>query len=226
MTVVDVKAQDEQGKVFQIEMQVTSPDFLTKRILYTWASVYGKQIQSSEPYAQLEPVISIWVLTNSLFKNVGEHHLHFQAWDLKNELKLTDQMSIHIFELDKWHKPYTLQGEDFWLYFLKYGGEFESLPNELTQCNEVIDAMTVLKEIAESEEDYHLYESRMESLRYQRSIELERQQNKQKLKETLNRLDTAEDELDSTKGERDSAIGELEKAQNKIKQLEALLQSK
>lgn len=66
-TIVDVKATDSEGVVYQIEVQVRVGKTLPQRILYTWAHVYHGQIGESDAYAKLRPACSIWILEGSLF---------------------------------------------------------------------------------------------------------------------------------------------------------------
>lgn len=177
LSVVDIKAQDENGSLYQIEIQIGAPAFLPKRILHNWSALYHKQIQSGEHFDDLAPVISIWLLTTPLFKEIDSYHLHFQPWDVEYKLQLSKQMSIHLFQLSKWHKPATLQPMDNWLYLLRDGGLFHALPNELQSNPNMVEAMTVLKEISETEEDYYRYQARQEYLRVKKSEEHEREQN-------------------------------------------------
>jgi predicted transposase/invertase (TIGR01784 family) len=58
-SVLDVKAQDESGRIFDVEIQVISSPYYTKRSLYYWAKVYESQLKESELYSTLNPVICI-----------------------------------------------------------------------------------------------------------------------------------------------------------------------
>ena len=56
-TVVDVRATDADGQVFQIEMQSWNETALKERVLFTWADLYEGQITSGQGYNLLKPVI-------------------------------------------------------------------------------------------------------------------------------------------------------------------------
>jgi hypothetical protein len=107
LSIVDIKAIDETGIKYQIEVQVATPKSLPERMLYTWSDIYQTQLTKGKNYGLLQPVISIWLLTGSFFVDDKPHH-HFQVWDKENDLLLTDNCSIHVFELEKWHRPDTL----------------------------------------------------------------------------------------------------------------------
>jgi predicted transposase/invertase (TIGR01784 family) len=50
LSIVDVKAKDERGRVYQIEIQLDYFSYLPARMLYTWSDVYSQQLQSGEKY--------------------------------------------------------------------------------------------------------------------------------------------------------------------------------
>jgi predicted transposase/invertase (TIGR01784 family) len=59
LSVVDVKAYNEGGTHYQIEIQRALHPGLASRILYTWSAIYHSLLKKGETYIQLEPVISI-----------------------------------------------------------------------------------------------------------------------------------------------------------------------
>lgn len=224
LSIVDIKATDANGRIYQIEMQVTSPTFLPKRMLHNWANLYGKQIEAGDDFKQLQPVISIWLLTNNIIKASKHYHHHFESWDRSQGVKLSEDKSIHIFELKKWIKPDSLQAVDYWLYFIKHGHEFRSLPQELNPMPQMRQAMSVLKEISESEQDYHRYQARQEYLWVQRSEAKE----KQELEAINKELNSKYRELDNKNQALENQLSDkqrkIQSAEEKIKQLEAELQ--
>ena len=89
LTIVDVKAKDEQGTTYQIEIQLAVFSYLPERMLYTWSDIYQSQLQSGVPFSQLRPVISIWLLTENLFLKSPAFHHHFQMLDEENQQRLS-----------------------------------------------------------------------------------------------------------------------------------------
>ena len=63
-TIVDVKAKDEKGNTFIVEMQVAEFDFFHKRILYYTSQSYVAQIVKGVHYNKLKSTLSS--LPNSL----------------------------------------------------------------------------------------------------------------------------------------------------------------
>jgi predicted transposase/invertase (TIGR01784 family) len=181
-SVVDIKALDENGIKYQIEVQLTEPAFLPNRMLYTWSSIYHTQAVKGEDYSTLKPVISIWLLTGDLLKDDKYHH-KFTVYDKQNDIPLTDHCSIHVLELTKWHKPERLQPEDNWLYFFKEGKNWKELPPALKTIPVMRQAMKTLESIASSEDSYLAYMSRQDQIMLEKSMQAEARAAKEQVKE-------------------------------------------
>jgi|GEM_PF-172778 len=165
LTIVDIKVKDDLGQNYQIEVQLAIFSYLPERMLYTWSDIYQAQLGSGDDFHQLKPVISIWLLRKTLFNESPNHHHHFQAYDPVNKVQLSDHLSIHILELDKWQKTSaSLNKEDEWLYFFQTAKNWDQLPTELDN-SEMRQAMQVLSLFSEKEKAYHLYQSRQNALR-------------------------------------------------------------
>ena len=61
LCVFDVKAQDVEGRYFDIEMQTTNKKGFNNRILFYWSRLYSKQLLEGDKYSLLNPAISIVV---------------------------------------------------------------------------------------------------------------------------------------------------------------------
>ena len=164
LTIVDVKARDEEGRTYQVEIQLAVFSYLPERMLYTWSDIYQSQLQSGEPFSALRPVISIWMLTENLLPKSPAFHHHFQMFDQKNQKRLSEHCSIHLLELDKWHYSERLNPEDEWLYSFKEAEHWQELP-EIINTPNMRQAMAVLERFSEKERDYHLYQAGQNAIR-------------------------------------------------------------
>lgn len=169
LSVVNIHAIDAHNNAMQVEIQLTSPGVLKDRMMHNWSSLYHQQFSVCKSLNKLKPVHSIWLLTETLFKDHDDYHSHFQPWDKNANLLLTEQMSIHVLELSKWRKPKVLKPLDKWLYFFKYGKRFLNLPLGLKGCKLMEQALDVLKDIAEKEQSYYRYLTHEIVLRHQKS---------------------------------------------------------
>mgnify|MGYP000225485373 CR=1 FL=1 len=60
-TIIDIKAFDERGNEYIIEMQVANVDGLEKRLQYYLAKGYTSQIEVGENFSKLHPIIFIGI---------------------------------------------------------------------------------------------------------------------------------------------------------------------
>ncbi len=177
LTVVDVKAIDENGCHYQIEIQLALHPYISARMLYTWSCMYHSQIQKGNEFSELRPVISIWILNESLFDNVEDVHLPFVLYNQKNQLVLSNDMAIHLLQLPKWKSQEIKTEKDRWIYLFREGKniDVDTPPKELN-TDEMRQAMEVLNRFSENQDDYLLYQNRLEAIILQNTLtgEMER----------------------------------------------------
>ena len=100
---MDIKAKDETGRAFTVEIQVIPTAAYINRALYYWACLYSGQIKSGEVYKKLRPTISINVVDFIIFDHFEKPHSLFvlKEKDETGDYILTDNLQIHFFELPK-----------------------------------------------------------------------------------------------------------------------------
>ena len=147
LSVLDIKAQDERGRWFNVEMQMHLGRALAPRLLYYWARLYGAQLVEGDEYDQLRQTISICFLNQTMFHQREAYHSVFGLWERTRQLCLTEHLEIHLLEIPKFHRAVEALREplDFWLYFLQNGKELDAdaLPSRLARP-EIQQAMEVL----------------------------------------------------------------------------------
>ncbi len=182
-----VKAIDSEGVVYQLEVQVRVGKTLPQRILHTWAQVHHGQIGESDAYAKLKPACSISILAGTLFPDQPGFHHRFAVTDPRTQLVLSPQLDIHVLELRKLQPlrlataaGTALDAEARWLYFLKEGGRMAALPAAL-QSPETQKAMSVLERFSDAKRDLALYQSRVDYLHVQATLEAEKEEDAERL---------------------------------------------
>ncbi len=162
LTVVDVKAVDEQNNHYQIEIQLVLTQALESRMLYTWSAIYHSLLQKGESFEELTKVTSIWILGECLFPDVGDYHLPFSICNLAHKLLLTDHLQIHLLQLPLWQWKGSIQDElDRWMYVFTKGKNMDVYhPPEFLQTREIKPVMDTLRQFYENHADYLEYESR------------------------------------------------------------------
>jgi predicted transposase/invertase (TIGR01784 family) len=234
LTIVDVKAVDEKGHRYQIDVQLAIHAALAPRILYTWSSVYHSQLQKGKNFQKLKPVISIWILDGNLFENIDDYHLPFSLYNQKHKVVFTDHISIHLLQLPKWQKETISTEKDRWLYLFKEGKNVDcDNPPETLNTEEMRQVMNVLHRFSENETNYLLYQSRLEAILVQNTIlheaEQERQEKEQALKLAAREKQEKEQALKLAQQEKERAIKaqqEKELLQEQLNHLQLLLKEK
>jgi predicted transposase/invertase (TIGR01784 family) len=176
LSIVDVKARDDQGRVYQIEIQLLVLPDLPARILYDWADLYSAQLESGQDYGELRATYSIWLLGETLRREVPDYAHRFRIRDEQGR-SLIDHGGICLLELDKFAARHSgVEGVttelERWLRFFNEGERLdESTLPDWMQTEEMRQAMSTLKAFSEKERAYHAYQSRQDYLRQQRSLQ-------------------------------------------------------
>ena len=169
LSIVDVSARDKAGRVFQIEIQLHGIGSLVPRIVYNFCDLVASQLKDGENYRLLRPVIAIWILNGVLIQGSTSPHHTFCLYDAGHGVTLDPRYQIHTLELPRWEKAPVVEELDRWVWFLRHGDEVDPggpLP-EVLNTPEMRQAMGVLKQISEKEQDYRAYQARMNFLRQQ-----------------------------------------------------------
>jgi predicted transposase/invertase (TIGR01784 family) len=169
LSVLDIKAQDELGRYFNIEMQTTAETGLRKRITYYVGRMYVGQMNDGMPYSDLRPAISICVLNGSLFPHLPQLHLSFGLRECSNEL-LSNDLQAHFIELPKSrataHNVAEMVGLERWAFFLLNAHRIDADKlRQLLPEPEFHEALGVLEMIGQTPETRDIYDDRLKGKR-------------------------------------------------------------
>src|SRR5439155_8273490 len=67
LSILDIKARDQSGRQYNIEMQLLAHAIFRARALYYWAKLHQGQLREGEGYQHLRPTISICLVNTPLF---------------------------------------------------------------------------------------------------------------------------------------------------------------
>lgn len=146
-TILDVKARDGQGCVYNIEVQLQEQTAYRERSLYYAANLIGAQIEAGEDYRELKPTIHISIVDFVLFEDFEDLHSIYRLYDNKHDRTLGDLLELHYVEIAKFDKQ---PGDELadpmerWLYFLRQATSYEEvadLPQMLQREEGMITAM-------------------------------------------------------------------------------------
>ena len=132
VTIIDVKATDQAGRTFIIEMQVADIDGFAKRVLYYTSKGYADQIKRGDFYRQLQPVIFIGILDFVHTENTN-YISRSQVRDVETGEQTIKDVEFNYIELPKFNKTLdelsTLT--DKWVYFIKNAENLEVVPDNI-----------------------------------------------------------------------------------------------
>src|SRR6202022_2794411 len=67
LSILDIKARDQTGRQFNVEMQMLAFRYYEKRILYYGAKLHQQQLHEGQDYLELKPTIRSGFRTHVLF---------------------------------------------------------------------------------------------------------------------------------------------------------------
>ncbi|HVC92828.1 MAG TPA: Rpn family recombination-promoting nuclease/putative transposase [Pirellulales bacterium] len=163
LSILDIKARDQEGRQFNVEMQMSPFPYYEKRILYYSCKLHQQQLHEGQDYLELKPTISISFLDHVWFPRVPEYHLRFRLLEESHRFPLTEDLEFHVLELPKFTKSAAelTNGLDVWLYFLRNAAmmDTESLPTALREPL-VVRALEELKMLKQADPERERYEAR------------------------------------------------------------------
>jgi predicted transposase/invertase (TIGR01784 family) len=131
-TIVDVKAKDEKGNVFIVEMQIAEFDFFHKRILYYTSQGYVSQIDKGVEYNRLRPVYFIGILEFEIGQNPNYFSRH-KVLDIETKEQVIEDVEFNFIELPKFNKTIDQleTSIDQWTYFIKNAENLTLIPESV-----------------------------------------------------------------------------------------------
>ena len=99
-TVLDVKATDERGDFFMVEVQTTDQTAFGDRMTYYTSRTFGGQLFTGNTYSMLKRVIGITITTFVMFRQLrGIHNTFLLKAKADPSVVLTDRIQMHSLEI-------------------------------------------------------------------------------------------------------------------------------
>jgi predicted transposase/invertase (TIGR01784 family) len=132
VSIIDVKATDQAGRHYIVEMQVGELDGFAKRVLFYFSKSYSEQIKRGDFYRQLKPVIFIGILDYAFSDNPKYISRH-RILDVETHEHLLQDVEFNFVELPKFNKELneleTLTEK--WIYFIKNAENLDVIPENV-----------------------------------------------------------------------------------------------
>ena len=176
LSILDIKAEGNDGKRFNIEIQISDEADYDKRALYYWAKLYTEQLKTSEDYSLLSKAIGIHILNFTSIPSVEKYHNVFHIREKESGIQYFKDLELHTIELKKFSDNAREELSailsrvktklDMWVAFLTRYDLFkaDNLPQPLNN-QDLKKAITVLDVMNFSEEEREAYEEHLKWLR-------------------------------------------------------------
>jgi predicted transposase/invertase (TIGR01784 family) len=169
-SIIDVRARDEAGRQYNVEVQVRRHPAFAERTLYYWAKSYSDQLDEGHEYRKLRRVVGVSVIGFDQFPEAPSPHTCFMLRENRNrDLVLTEDCILHYLEVNKVRSEPSSQLER-WLYYLKNGAlEDQTMKVLLDEDRNIREAHERYKRFVQTDETREAYEARMKFLHDQAS---------------------------------------------------------
>ena len=98
--VLDVRAQDERDRWYNLEVQTASHAAFLERTVLHWAEMFSSQLRIGDKFAELLPVIGIVLTAFPIFPQLQRIHAVFRMTAEENpKVVLTDHFQMHFLRL-------------------------------------------------------------------------------------------------------------------------------
>ncbi len=144
-SVIDCRAQSDDGRVFNIEIQTGELKNFDKKALFYWGKAYTSDLEQGHGYSELSPVISINLLDFVLWPGLKQVHSCFMLREQRNpDCVFSNDIIVHCLEAPKLedHPQGLSAGLNGWLTYLKLEGKVPE-----SELLEIIKEDPVLKEV-------------------------------------------------------------------------------
>ena len=158
MSILDIKAEDEKGYLYNVEMQIGEDLYYDKRAIYYWSKLVTEQLSEGMMFKQLNKTISINIMDFNIVNNNSAYHNKYKILNEKtgHNDELHDMFELHYIELKKFRKKYSeiSSSLDRWIMFLTKAHELNkrNLPIELSNDIEIIKAISEVDRMFDEEE--------------------------------------------------------------------------
>ena len=175
LSILDIKAVNQDGKKFNIEIQINDEDDYDKRALYYWAKIYTEQLKSGDDYSELSKAIGIHILNFTSITETDRYHNAFHITEKNTGLVYFHDLELHTIELKKFSDKNEGLNDlvsrinnalDMWVTFLTKNDLLiaDKLPKELNDPN-LKKAINVLNIMQFTDEEREAYDNHLKWLR-------------------------------------------------------------
>ncbi|MGO8670846.1 MAG: Rpn family recombination-promoting nuclease/putative transposase [Capsulimonadaceae bacterium] len=163
-SIVDVKAQDQDGNLYSIEMQMHGHSCFGQRAIYYPAKGFVDQLEAGQLYCALNPTIGINFLGYNMFDDDRMlHHIVFKDMQTNEHFEDLRFLQFFFVELGKMHKDWAhiTTPLDRLAWFMKNGQtlNLNNLPPTLLVEPAIVKAVGELERMGADPQIREIYEA-------------------------------------------------------------------
>jgi len=165
--ILDVCAQDEHSRIYDIEMQLSGNPRFVNRALYYWASCYTGQLTAGEDYRLLNPVICIDVHDFAIFDQPHVHNCFVLREREDRQPVLTDHLMLHFLDLTVFRKRAYTENDSLpaWLRYFCMDEKMKDLEAIMERHPAIREAHLLYEAFTANDELMQRYVARQKYLR-------------------------------------------------------------
>jgi predicted transposase/invertase (TIGR01784 family) len=161
-TILDIKATNQNGEQFIVEMQRKDLHDFDKRSLYYTSKAYVSQSKKGDSLIDLKRVYYIAILNFNMFenKNYISRHLIINQETMTQDLKDFEFTFIEL-------KKFNVELEDLdtiidkWIYFINNASSLDLIPKEYENMSAFKEAFLIANSFSWSDKELEYYDSMM-----------------------------------------------------------------
>jgi predicted transposase/invertase (TIGR01784 family) len=167
-TILDIKAMDQDGTWYDIEMQTLAHVFYGKRAIYYAAKVYVDRLAAADDYSSLNPTIGIHFLDFNYFDDDRMvRQFVFKDMETNDHPEELRFLQLYFIEMRKFRKdwPQISTALDRWVAFLTRAERLKrnALPAALRDEPAIVKAVAELERMGADPEQREIYEMEVEA---------------------------------------------------------------
>ncbi len=165
LSILDVRCQDQAGRLFIVEMQLVHVTGFINRVVYNGCKAYVNQLQAGDPYTKLVDVVAISICNFVLWPNAVQDAKkqprvpmlsHYSMRERHSGHEALMQVQYAFLELPKVPKEKPASGAALWAWLFVHAPELVEVPVDLP-TGSMRDAMELAKEASFSQEEHAAY---------------------------------------------------------------------
>ncbi|MBF0206266.1 MAG: Rpn family recombination-promoting nuclease/putative transposase [Oligoflexia bacterium] len=169
-SILDIKATDQQGILYDIEIQLKEQSFYGKRALYYLSKLYVDQLEEGQQFYTLNKAVGIHFLDFDYFSD-GRHRRRviFKDADTSEEIEELQNVELYFIELSKYKEGWgqAIGALERWITFLNFAASLKEgeIPENIKKDPTMLKAIRQLETMHFSSEEREIYDAQQKRMR-------------------------------------------------------------